>query len=381
MSTGTDDARLEQDQTGTPAGEQPAASDRLTITSIEVIDPDDAELTAAKTAAQAEEAGGDGDGQGSTAQVQPAQPAALEGQDPQSAAAPAAAEAPVMIPKARLDEALQRARDAELEAARWRGQAEARSQMQPPAQPGALQPAQPQPPQPTPAERLDAVHTAQDALATRFDNGEITYAELLKEQRTLAGQEQQIREDMLLARIQPASQPQQSAGSDELYLNTLTAQLEDQHPWVAVADQVASAADWDWIKNKAVESLVGKGIDPRAGAEGRYELRREIAELWDQTGPFLLTAAAQAKGIAIPTPQPQPAASRPQQPGAAPTVVQQRQSALQRMENAPPNIQSMGGAIEDNATGAPSESRLESMSDDEIGALPEATRRKLLGIT
>lgn len=338
-------------------------------------DLDDAEIVQAKQAAEAEGAAGAGEGDGADpgAEAPSVAPKTPSPQDPAEAGQQQSSE-PVMIPKARFDEVNGRATQAEREAAYWRGVAEARGQTG-----QGQQPAAPQPPQPTPQERLTAIATALDALAAQFDNGEITMAEFKRQERELNTQEQAIREEALLAKVKVAPAPPAQDGN-ELYLDTLTADLENQHPMVQVADKIGTQAEWDFMKARAIENLVAKGIDPTQGAMGRYELRREIAQLWTQSGPFLLGERAKAQGIVLPG-QAKPQGNgnnQPAQQSLSPEA-QRRAAALRKAELAPPDLRSMGGEPGD-PSGLPTDARLETMGDDEIGALPDSVRRKLLGI-
>lgn len=391
MTTGNEDVKPKPDndentniaaegQQQPPApGDEGAEGKGLNFTVPQPEDVDDIELEELRKAAKAEEAGeAEGDkpgdvkpGETQTGKTATPKPAPTEGDQNQQGQKPA----PVMIPKERLDEALGKTREAETAAAYWRGVAEARAQ---PAQPGQAGQAgqQQQQQQATPEDRLAILHSEQDKLAKQFDEGEITYSQLTAKQRDLNNQEQTIREEIVLSKVKPAAPAQ---ASDPLYLETLTAQLEEKHPWTAVlsefAEKSGSNAEWDYLKTKAIDNLTQKGIDPRAGEMGRYELRREMAELCDQLGPALVGDKARALGIATPGQAKAPGQQQQQQPTA-----EQREAALKKGEKAPPNLRSMGGSP-DAGDGTPTESRLEEMSEDEIGNMPDSVRRKILGIT
>lgn len=392
MSTGNDSAQPNatdptlQQQPDPNAGTPPAGGadpNRLTFTEPQPPeDADDAELADAKKAAEAEGAAGPGEGEAGAAggDGQPAQPAGQAAQDPtKTGQQPQQGQQPadsVMIPKARFDEVNGRVQQAEQAAAYWRGVAEARGVPQ--AGQAGQGGQQPQPPQPTPEQRLASLHQAQDELAAKFDNGEITMAEFKKQERDLNNQEQTLREESLLKKVQPQPAPQEAP--QNLYLNSLTAELETQHPWVQVFDQVGTDADWGYLKNLAIDNLVQRGIDPRQGDMGRYELRREIAELADKFGPALVGERAKAQGIVLPgEQQPQSQNGNGGQPPLSPQA-QQRQAKLNLAAGAPPNLRNMGTDAAD-PSGLPSESRLETMTDDEIGNLPDSVRRRMMGIS
>lgn len=366
MSTGNDTtlpAPIDAQPPAAPAAEPAPAP----------VDVDDIELQEALAAVKAEE----------TSSAQPQQPETPAPAAPQPAAPQAqqpAGEQPAapMIPKARFDEVNSRAAKAAEEAAYWRGVAEARAQAQTAPQGGQPAPAAPAPP--TPEQRLADIATATEALAKRFDDGEITMTDFKREERKLADQEQAIREEILLKKVQPAA-PAQNGGDQELYLETLTAQLETQHPWVGVFDQVGTQSDWAFLKNRAIENLVERGIDPSKGAVGKYELRKEMAQLADAYGPALVGDRARAKGIALPNAQASQAqqpSPQPQRPALSPQA-QARAAALEKAAGAPPDITALNGHSGDSG-GIPSEASLEAMSDEAITALPKAVRDKLMGI-
>jgi hypothetical protein len=378
--TGKTDPALPAIDDNQPPNTPAADATGLTFTIPQPVDADDAELTQAVAEAKAEEAAGSGDGQtGNAPQQDPAQTgnappaaAAPNGQNPPAPAAPA----PVMIPKARLDETLQALDKTRLENARLQGMLEARSQ---PA-PGQPAPGQPAPqPQPTPQQRLEALHAAQDALAAKADNGEITLAEWTKQQRALNNEEATIREGLLAARLAPAAAAPQ--GQDELYLETLTAQLENQHPWVQVFEKVGTDADWDYLKNTAAQNLADRGVtlDLKKTID-RYELRKEISAVADALGPALVGQRATAKGIALPgQPQQQP---QPKTPGGAPPLTpaaQARLNDLQKRSAAPPDITTLTGHTGDPG-GLPTEAAVELMTDDDFDKLPTAVARRLRGV-
>lgn len=361
MSTGTETVSPSADHEN--PGTATDASATAATTAPEFVDMDDAELQQAVAAAQAEEAASPQAAAGTDAQPQQAKPAAPQGTEPQPA--------PIMIPKVRLDEALAAKQKAEQEAAYYRGQAEARATA-PPPQGG--QPQAPQPPQLTAEQRLTQIAAANEQLAKQFDDGEITMAEYKRQERTLAQQENQIRDQQLLAKVPQAPK----SGTDELYLETLTAQLEEKHPWVPIFDQAASEADWKYVKDRATENLVARGIDPRNGALGVYELRKEMSALCDALGPTLVGARAQARGLVLPGTQ-----QRQQQPPQTPQLspaAQARQAALAKAAGAPPDIHSMVGHT-GPADGSPTDASILAMDEDAIGALTPHVRNKLLGIS
>ena len=324
-----------------------------------IVDVDLQELNEARAAAKAEEeAKGQDEGRQEETTEAPADETPPQDQSKGKQPAP-------MIPKARLDEVLSE-RDKHLqEAAYWRGVAESRVGKPTDGQP-------PQEPPITPEQHLAAIRLQQEALAKKFDEGELTMTDYVKQSHALDDLAQSVREDALLAKVKPAAQPN---SSDDFGLASETARLEEAHPWVKVLEQIPNNdADWNYLRGVAISNLASRGIDAAAGKYGTYQLRREIAELADQYGPTLFGPRAKAAGLTLPDASQQ----QQQKPALSPTA-QARQAKLGTMASAPPNIAGMSGAGAD--TGMPSAARIEEMSDDDIGNLPDSVRRKLLGIT
>ena len=288
-----------------------------------------------------------------------------------------------MIPPERFAE-VQRERDeARTKAAYLQGQVDAIG-VKPPVKAGDNNQQQ----QPTADQRLTAIQAQQDILAKKFDDGEITYSDLVKQQRELSNKEQNIREEVLLAKVKPADK---ATDGNDLYLDTVTAQIEQEHPWVQVFEAVGTPTQWTSLRNEAFDNLIERKIDPTTPT-GKYELRKEVATLMDQRGPSMLTEKAKANGIAIPGQQ-TPAAQQQQQgadgkpivPAAKKSALAQvREAKLNLQENAPPNVTQMSGTAV-NANGM-TDAQIEAMFDagrgeDQYDAMPEAQRNLLLGIT
>lgn len=334
-----------------------------TLAPAEVTDPDEIELREALAAVKTEEA---------AAQTTPADPAAQPAQQPQPHAPQAQARPAPTIPKARFDEMVDKANKAAQEAAYYKGVAEARAQQ-------PAQPQQPQRQQATPEQQLAEIARRQDVLAIQYDDGKISMAEFKKHERTLANYEHNIREALLVAKVRPAPQPAPAPqqGNDELYLETLTADLEKAHPWVQVLEQVGKPSDWEYLKRTAIENLTEQGVDSTAGALGRYNLRKEMARLADELGPALIGPRAQARGIALPGQQPAVTAQQPQQRQLSPQA-QARQAKLQQAANAPPNLASLAGTTGQQGF---TPSQVEALTEDEFDKLPKATISKILGLS
>jgi len=379
------DQQPQPDPNETGAAVQPQPQPQEPEPGPQFVDPDDTALAEAQAAVEAEEAAARGQQApvaepGKTGdQQQPGQTQKPD-QQPTREHTPAGGQ---MIPPERFAEVLARVHKAELEAARWRGVAEARQQ-QPQPQGGPQQ--QPQPQQPTADQRLAAIQTKQDELATKFDNGEITYSELTKRTRELSNQEQAIREEVLLAKVKPAAQAQQPS---DLYLEDRTEAIKADHPWIDVFEQVGTDIDWKYVRDRAVANLIDKGVDVMTPA-GTLALREEAAVLMDQLGPTMLSAKATAKGIAIPgLQQPKPGQQQQQQPPAGQGARQQqpplspiaaiRKGKLDVEAGQPPNLSAMNGNNGDASQ--LTDAAIEAMSEDAYDRMSEAQRMRLLGTT
>jgi hypothetical protein len=372
MTFGNDDTHLQpgndpQDQQ--PQGNEPEASTSF-------IDPDDVELSEARAAVQAEEAAAGAD----TQATPPAGTALLEqpGQPGQPSNGQQPPPAPIMVPKPRLDEALSARDKAVTDAAYWRGQAEALTRV---AHPGAAAPgaARQDPPKPSPQEQLATLDNQIIALAERFDAGELSAKEWKTQERALNAQAETLKNEIAAA-ARPAPQQQQQqksqGGGDALYLDTLTAKLEDDHAWVKPFNAVATESEWDFVSKKAMEACVANGIDPTNGSVGTYEFRKEISRQIDRLAPALIAdRAEQAKSKGFAFPGSQQAAPGQQQPKPLSPAAQARSAKLALHQQAPVSLNDLHGH---QAEGVPTEASLATMSDEEIAALPASVRAKIL---
>lgn len=346
-------------QVTTPAETPPAAAPELT-------DPDLIELRDAEAAAKAEEAAAAAPGSEQASGTAPQTPPAAAGAQQQPPAAPAG-KVP-MIPKPRFDKVLQERDEALQQAAYHRGVAEARAA--PAGQPPG---AQPQQTAQTPEQRLAGIGAEIDALAKKFDDGEITMSDFKKQERALTAREQAIRDE---------SRPQTMASKSALeedYLDNVTNQLLSQYPWVKVFDEVGKESDWQYLKAEAIERLSARGVQVPQGV-GHPALQREMAMLAEEVGSALLASRAQAKGLALPG-QTTPPATTQQQPPAKPPlspVAQNRLDKLVQQGSAPPNLSAMTGA---NGPTGMTDAAIEALTEDQFLALPVAAQRSILSRT
>ena len=337
-------------------------------------DVDAQELDRLRKLVQEEDAAGAGQ------QQQPAPADPTSGQPPaqqQPAAAPGQQKPPPVVPVAALSAERQRRAQAEAdaqEAARaaeyWRGVAEGRSQgQQQPAtgQPGS--PAQPQPTQSTPQQQIATLRQQQLDLANKFDAGELTMAEYQKQNADIEDRIFGARQLMVSASSQ---KPGNTEREPSLYIQRETAKLEQAHPYTSL---ITEQRHWDILK---VEALAQLKDDPEFSATppGEFKdflLRERMAILTDTYGPIWT-----GKQVQIP-PKQQTAQTNGQQspttqPGAAPTA-QQRLAKMQQAAAAPPDINRLGTVP--GAGGIPSDEQVAAMSEEELDALPPATRQAI----
>lgn len=341
-----------------PAETPPAPEPELT-------DPDLIELREAEAAAEAERTatatptdGNQANGAAPTAT--PAEP---------TPAPPKPRGQPGMVPPARFNEVNARASKAEQEAAYWRGVAEARGGLPASATaPGAATAAPA-----TPEQKLTEIRTAVDALAKKFDDGEMGMADFNKQVRDLTDKEHAVREELLLAKVRPSA-PASHKG--DLTLEAMTVKLEEEHPWVRPFGELVTDAEWNFVQELAKQNLIDRGIDPANGSIGTYELRRELAELATKLGPVMVGERAKAKGVAVPGLQaPAAAAPAPQARPALSAVAQARAVKLALQAEAPPNLSAITGTT--GSVGI-SDAAIEQLTEEQFLALPASTQKAIL---
>jgi hypothetical protein len=312
---------------------------------IEADDPDALDIAAAR-----EEIAKAGQPAAPATEPEPAVPAAAA-TEPKPAEPPKPAAQPdQMIPKARLDEVLKKQGDLERRNAFLEG---ALSAVTPPkAEPAA--PATPEPPKRT----IDQIEAEKLTLADQFDQGKISAKEWREKESALDREARALTE-------RPAAAAAPAQG-DELFLEALTQQLEQKHPYSTL---ITDDADWTFIEAKARQQLTAGGKSLTDSAADTLLLRQKMAELTDVYGPTLT-------GKSLKKSAPAGTGTPPANPPAASPTAAARAAKLGMAESMPPDISNLGGSP---ASGTEiSDTALMNMSDDEIGALPEATRRRIL---
>lgn len=273
-----------------------------------------------------------------------------------------------MIPKARLDQVLAEKDEMARRAAFLEGQLhQLQTQATQPATPAA-----PEEPPKTPDEIIAEARVQKQDLAKKYDDAELTAAEYEASKDRLDDIIAEAREAKLAQRFQPQpttpSQRQQTG--EDLYLDQLTAKLETDHPYTL--EIAKDDPRWKFLEDEANRQLQQEGIALMPGARGLYTLRERMAVLTDQYGPMWTGKSPdQIRGQA-PNPGTGPAPTPA--PGLSPTA-KARMDKLDMAEQQPPSTTSLGGS---GASTEVSEADINAMSDDEIAALPESTRRKFL---
>lgn len=350
-------------------------------TTVDDIDPDQADLDEAKAAAKAEtDAEDETDKDGTevkeaepVAEAEPAKageaPAPQEGGEakPAAAAEPAA---PKMVPIGRLNAVAKQRDEIALQAAYYKGQADLQAKQPAVAATGDA------PVEKTPQEQIAGIREQKFALASELDEGSLSQREYAEKLSKLDDAEYEVRQAAIkpAPAADPAPAPAPVAPASDLYLDRLTADLEEAHPYLAlIGDPTADAEAKERISHLAETArgqLTKEGVMVTADARGDYVVRERVAQLSDQYGPLWFPDAKPG--------QPVPAAGKdgltPRQTATAAKV------AL--AETQPPNTSGLGRADTGiDETVADIESKIISgkMSEDDIAALPSEVRAKIRG--
>lgn len=301
--------------------------------------PDDAELAELERLAAAEEAkpqpepepvGGEASDQAELDRLQKPQPMP-------------------MIPKARLDEVLrqggelqQRLDQLAQHNAYLAGQLEAFGRTRAPEQQQQQE-----------TDPVQALETQLDALADRYDQGEITLREFRSAERRLLAEQDQARAE--LARPDPETFAVQLS-RDPVVSDHLT-RLQRDNPWF---DRVPQDDVQDFLVPRAREALERQGIAITPDARSTMILREAVVDLAKRVGMDLKYGGQQ------------------QQPAQAPALggvsPQERAAKLDLQQRLPPNPSRVGSSQQidpmDPAT-------LAEMSDSDLAALPASVLDRL----
>ncbi|WP_341702619.1 hypothetical protein [Ferrovibrio sp.] len=263
---------------------------------------------------------------------------------------------PVMIPKARLDEVLGKLDEAARQNAYLQGKLDQAAAQPQPAKPAG----EPPKAEPTPDQILAGIEAEKLDLAEKYDRGEISTAEWKKREIELDRKGRQVQQDMLApARAEPA--PAQT--KDDLALDLATAELEKRHPYSTL---ITEESDWAFLEGKARQQLVAAGEVLDGSARAALLLRTTMAQLTDTYGPHMT-------GKVIEKPATKPVGQQQHQPSGTAAA---RGAKLTMADGLPPDINNLGGSAASSTE--ISEADILGMTDEDIAALPEATRRRIL---
>ena len=260
--------------------------------------------------------------------------------------------------------ALARRAEAETQAAFWKTKAETLEQLiaDPKATPGEIRKAE--------AAVVDAADARRQALdeqilaaAQRYDEQEISLREFKKAESEAQKELAKIDRDTLLQEI---AKTDKSAKGMDLFSEQLIDMLEERHPYSKIITQ---DHQWDLLAKEAVRQLEGEGVTLGQDPRSQMVVRTRIAKLTDVYGPIW---HPEAKVATAAKPQSQPSA---RQPGPSPQALD-RDKKLTLASKFPPNTRDIGSA--GTAPDMPSEQAIMAMTDDEIAALPKATKARLL---
>lgn len=334
-------------------------------------DYDDAEIEAARRAVEIEAAGGTPPAAAPPAA--PRQPAARPAQQP-------AAGETIMVPKARLDEALAAARANATAGEEWRNRSLYMEGVLAATKPTAGAPAAPRPAaQPAPAaptveqQILDEQSKLLE-VAKRFDSGEILAADLVKAQNDAANLIQGLREKALFTAVLQHVPAPQVGMADQQMLDHTTVDLEQRYPWCVELKPI----EFEWLDNIAAHFFhnLGQPIT-RGNVADAIKMQNFVAQLTDVVGPWMYPsriAKVEARRTEIAR-----AAAPPPNPGGAAAAAPPAPPApnfAARFLAHPPNLHTAGtpAVAEQELT----EDRIVTMSQEELEALPAATRLRLL---
>ena len=266
-----------------------------------------------------------------------------------------ASQADIMVPKARLDQEI-RKND---EIARRLIEAENRLSATPQQTQAQQRPA-------TPQIGIADLDAAIKQVGEAFDAGELSASQFTERLTKLQDQR-----TVLITNSTVAKALNEHASKD-IRLNEVTETLIADHPYVTKL----SPTHGKFLEQEALNSLAAAGNDMRGRARTPREviiLRTEVAKLSDKFGPLLTGLSPEQVGLKAP---PAPTANNNQQ--SADELARARQAKLDLARQVPPDISNMTGRVDDGVS-VPTLAELNSMSEEDIGALPESTRKKIRG--
>lgn len=327
---------------------------------------DEAEWLAARAELKASE-----EGKGADPEPEP-EPKAEEPPEAKPEEPKAEDEQPKAVPFARFKEVNderkqfhEKLTEAERAAIYWRGVAE-----------GRVQPEGKQPEPELEPDPVAALEAEQDALAKRYDDGEIGMAEFNKENRRLTRDIQKA-EASREAKPEP-KEPEfdeakfQQELADDLSVQNAFREIAEANPWLnqpTRGRQIGLREDLAELNDRAYELAKTDGVTINTRQKRGVIIHRA----------YLMAAAHEAGlpekyGWTPPKPaDPQPEAKRPAQPPGSPTPEQRKAKAeLRKSHPGDPTQAGQAGAPGHEPTAA----EIEEMSDEELDALPASVLAK-----
>ena len=228
--------------------------------------------------------------------------------------------------------------------------------------------------QPTIAQRIQAEGLKIIDASKKFDQGELSMEQFkqieLQADDTIAA----LRAQHLLNHVQALPQKGGEIGiADAHVLEQHLERMTVEHPWSAeMNDQ-----EIDWLSTVARDEFRGRGqpIQPNSPVD-TLRLRQRVAELADVYGPTWYPG----RQIAVPQAQQTPPAQGNQtgnnRPAAGNSRVRENARLASVAANQPPSLNNAGHA--DSGEASITNDKIEAMNEDEIMALPRATRDRLL---
>ena len=277
-----------------------------------------------------------------------------------------------MIPKSRFDEAVGQERARTEEAMRaasyWKGVSDASGQKgSAPGQPEGPD----QPEQKTPETVIAEERAKLAELATKYDDGDISTADFEKERAEIDDRIWEARRSQITP--EPKEEPAKVDPGEGLYLDQLTAELEGKHPFTREIPD--NDPRWNTLQQEALRALESEGVLLPPGDRGKFVLRQRMAELTDHYGP--LWTGKTLEELKGETSDKEETPSEDETPALSPTA-KARADKLALADNHPPDTSKVGSTGDSTEV---SDAAIEAMSDDQIAALPENVRRRILPTT
>jgi len=257
---------------------------------------------------------------------------------------------PVMIPKSRFDEVLDKANRSEAETAYLKQRLEA-LEAQKPEQKEATPPVE---------DQIAALESKRDEIWQKADDGELSLSEARKQERAL---------DAEISTLQKPEQPKPQAPQPDTYFTIEKRKIMAENPAIdAINDKFpvgtqANDRRWELIEGEAQEAMErdGKPLDPNDPLS-KLEYMRKQGEIAAKYAPLW--------GVEVPKPNGQPESN------SGTSQAGDRKKKLDLADNHPTAIDEMG------STGDAlqyTDAQLEAMTDDEIEALPDSIKSKIAG--